>query len=179
MIETLSQTAFQEPKWYVLFVRSNQEKKVAHRLGSRSIEHFLPCYQTVSQWKDRRVRLEPPLFPGYVFVRLPLIERMKVLTLPNVVSLVGPKDSPSTVSEDEIAWIRQGVEHGKAEPHPVLKEGQRVMITGGVMSGMEGILLRMRNSTRVVVSLDSISRAFAIEVNADCVEPLRTKAVSI
>lgn len=170
MGENLSLTDFEQPKWYVLFVRSNQEKRVAHRLSGRSVEHFLPCYESLRHWKDRRVRLQTPLFPGYVFVRLPLLERLRVLTLPNVVSLVGPRNSPSTVSDDEIAWIRQGIEHGRAEPYDCLSEGQRVVIRGGVMSGMEGILLRARNSTRVVVSLDSISRAFVVEVDAACVE---------
>jgi transcription antitermination factor NusG len=170
MGENQSLTDLQQPKWYVLFVRSNQEKRVADRLSGRSVEHFLPCYESLRQWKDRRVRLETPLFPGYVFVKLPLLERLRVLTLPNVVSLVGPKNSPSTVTDDEIAWIRQGVEHGRAEPHECLSAGQRVVIKGGVMCGMEGILLHARNSTRVVVSLDSISRAFVVEVGADCVE---------
>jgi transcription antitermination factor NusG len=172
MGESDSMTDLQEPKWYVLFVRSNQEKRVAHRLSSRSVEHFLPCYQALRQWQDRRVRLEIPLFPGYVFVRLPLLERLKVLTLPNVVSLVGPKHSPSPVSEDEIAWIKQGVEHGKAEPHPFLEAGERVVISGGILAGMEGVLLRMKNSTRVVVSIDSISRAFAVEIDVAYIEPL-------
>jgi len=163
---------FQEPKWYVLFVRSNQEKRVAHGLDERGIEHFLPCYQAVRQWKDRRVKLEPPLFPGYVFARLAFIERIKALTVPNVISLVGSKHAPSVISEDEIQWIRHGIEHGRAEPHEYLKVGERVVITDGVLSGMEGILLHKRNGAKVVVSLDSIARSFAVEVDAACVKAI-------
>src|SRR5436853_282941 len=83
---------FQEPKWYVLFVRSNQEKRVAGRLEQLTVEHCLPCYSSVRQWKDRRVKIEIPLFPGYLFVRLPFVERLRVLTVSNVVSLVGTRD---------------------------------------------------------------------------------------
>jgi transcription antitermination factor NusG len=162
-----------DPKWFVLYVRSNQEKKTAHWLKEYEIEHFLPCCRSVRQWKDRRVTLEMPLFPGYLFVRLPFLERAKVLRLPNVVSLVGSKDSPSELSEDEIAWIKRGVEHGNAEPHPYLKAGQHVLITAGVLSGMQGILLRKQNGARVVVSLESISRSFVVEVDEDYVEPVR------
>jgi len=171
MVESLSITDLQEPRWYVLFVRSNQEKRVAQRLSSRNVEHYLPCYESLRQWQDRRVRLEIPLFPGYVFVRLPLLERLKVLTLPNVVSLVGPKHSPAAISEDEIAWIKQGIEHGKVEPHPYLEAGERVVISSGILAGLEGVVLRMKNSTRVVVSLKSISRAFVVEVDRACIEP--------
>ena len=70
-------------RWYVLFVRSNQEKRVALGLSDRGIEHLLPCYGSLRQWKDRRVKLDIPLFPGYLFVHLPLSERMQALTIPS------------------------------------------------------------------------------------------------
>ncbi|HEY6347989.1 MAG TPA: UpxY family transcription antiterminator [Candidatus Angelobacter sp.] len=161
------------PQWFVLFVRSNQEKTTIHRLADREIEHFLPCYRSVRQWRDRRVTLEMPLFPGYVFVRLPFSERGRVLTLPNVVSLVGAKNSPSVISEEEIGWIRQGMQYGNVMPHPHLTVGQRVRIVSGALSGMQGVLVRKQNSTRVVVCLDSISRGFVVEVDLDCLEPIR------
>ncbi|HYX54403.1 MAG TPA: UpxY family transcription antiterminator [Candidatus Limnocylindrales bacterium] len=159
-------------RWYALFVRCNQEKRVCCSLQERSVEHFLPCYSSLRHWKDRRVLLEMPLFPGYVFIRLPLVERLKALTVPNVVSLVGPKDCPSVISEQEIAWIRGGVAHGNAEPHEYLRAGQRVMIAGGPLSDMEGILLRRSNGARVVISLISIARSFAVEVDASSVKVL-------
>ena len=144
----------------------------AQRLTEQEVEHFLPCYQSVRQWKDRRVTLEMPLFPGYLFVHLPLIERARVLTLPNVVSLVGNRNSPSEISEQEIAWIKQGIKHGNAMPCPYLKVGQRVVIISGVLSGMQGILVRKQNKTRVVVSLDSISRGYVVEVDIASVKPI-------
>jgi transcription antitermination factor NusG len=152
-------------QWYALYVRCNQEKNVAHSLSSRGVEHFLPCYKSLRRWKDRRVMLELPLFPGYVLVRLPLLERAKVLLVPNVVSLVGSRGTPTAIAEDEIACVRRGIEHGRLEPHEYLHAGQRVVIVEGSMSGMEGVLVRRQNQTRVVVALDSISRAFAVEVD--------------
>lgn len=172
----MSHTAFpavlRDPQWFVLFVRSNQEKKTAQRLAGYQIEHFLPCCRSLRQWKDRRVTLEVPLFPSYVFVRLPLIERARVLSLPHVVSLLGTKNAPSAVSEEEIAWIRRSVEYGEVAPHPYLTVGQRVIITTGILSGMQGILVRKQSKTRVVVALDSIARAFVVEVDPAWVEPL-------
>lgn len=164
-----------QARWYVLFVRSNQEKKVAEALRGRDVEYFLPCYKSLRQWKDRRVMLEVPLFPGYVFLRLPLAERARAMTVPNVVTLVGTRNQPSAISDEEIAWIRLGIEHGKAEPYPYLKVGQRVLVTEGVMCGMEGILVRRRNNTRVVVSLDSIARSFVVEIDATCLRPVGTR----
>jgi transcription antitermination factor NusG len=159
------------PSWFVLSVRANQEKKTAQRLASHEIEHFLPCYRSVRQWKDRRVILEMPLFPGYVFVHLPFAERVRVLSLPNAVGLIGSKSAPSIVSASEIDCIRRGVEFGNAAPHPALAEGQHVVITDGVLRGMQGILLRCQNNTRVVVAIDSIARSFAVEVDISCLQP--------
>jgi transcription antitermination factor NusG len=168
---------FFDPQWYVLFVRSNQEKRVTRGLHERGVEHLLPCYSSLRQWKDRRVRLEMPLFPGYVFIRLPFAERLKALTVPNVVSLVGRKDYPAVISPEEIAWIRCGVAHGSAEPHEYLKVGQRVMITDGPLSGMQGILTRRGNGARVVISLGSIARAFMVEVDESIVKALSSETV--
>jgi transcription antitermination factor NusG len=160
------------PRWYAVFVRSNQEKQVAAHMNGLHMEHYVPCYTSIRQWKDRRVKLEMPLFPAYLFVRLALQEQMKVLTIRQVVSLVGRKNSPSPISDEEIAGIRAAVEHGNAEPHEYIEAGQQIVITDGVMSGMEGILLTVRSRARVVISLQSIGRAFVVEVGADCVRPL-------
>jgi transcription antitermination factor NusG len=145
-------------------------------LSHRAVEHFLPCYRSLRHWKDRRVELMIPLFPGYVFARLPFRERLKVLTVPSVVSLVGPQHAPSVVSEEEITWIKKGVEHGNAAPHEHMRVGQRVVIKAGALAGMEGILVRMINKTRVIISLDSIFRSFAVEVEADCVRPIERQS---
>jgi transcription antitermination factor NusG len=160
------------PRWYVLFVRTNQEKRVADSLAARAVEHYLPCYSSIRKWKDRRVKLEIPLFPGYIFVHLPLLDKRNVLTVPNIVSLVGSSRGAAEIAEEEIQGIRRGLEQGTAQPHPYLKQGDRVMITTGIMSGMEGVLLRRQNGARIVICLDSIFRAFVVEVDEGSVQPL-------
>jgi transcription termination/antitermination protein NusG len=159
-----------KPKWYVLFVRSNQERRVAQHLSARLIEHFLPLYESVSQWRDRRVTLAKPLFSGYIFVKLALVDRSKALLVPNVVSLVGTRKAPSVVLEEEIEWIKRGMEHGKAEPYSYPTIGDPVVIMAGPMAGMNGVLSRVNNRARVVVRVNSISRVFAVEVDSNCVE---------
>jgi len=161
-----------DPRWYVLLVRSNQEKRVAEHLRVRGVENYLPCHASLRKWKDRHVTLQMPLFPGYVFVRIPLLERMNVITIPQVLSLVGTANRAAEISAQEIDLIRRGIAHGNAEPYPYLKEGLQVAIISGVMSGMQGVLVRRQNGTRVVVSLDSISRAFVVEVDAACLKPV-------
>src|SRR5262249_39107586 len=78
-----------KPSWYAAYVCSRHEKRVAQELERRKIEYYLPLYEKPSQRKDRRLLLELPLFPGYIFVRIPLSEKLRLLTAPGVVRLVG------------------------------------------------------------------------------------------
>ena len=172
----IAASSWLDAKWYALFVRSNQEKRVAQHLKIRAVEHFLPVYESVRQWQDRKIKLLSPLFPGYVFIKLPFVERLKVLVVPNVVNIVGTSNMPSVIPDEEIEYIRRGMEGGNVQPHPYIKVGSRVRIKAGAMAGMQGILVRVQNCIRVLVALDSISRAFTVAVDNDWLEPVAAQA---
>jgi transcription antitermination factor NusG len=156
-----------EPHWYAAYTCPNHEKQVAVQLLERSVEHFLPLYEAVHRWKDRRVRLHLPLFPGYVFVRLALRDRLKVLRVPSVARLVGFGEHPVALPEHEIETLRTGLSGGfGAQPHPYLTVGRRVRIRSGPLAGMEGILLRKKSNFRVVLSINLIARSVAVEADA-------------
>jgi transcription antitermination factor NusG len=111
--------------------------------------------------------LQLPLFPGYLFVRLPLRDRMRVLQVPGVVRLVGFGEHLIALPENEIETLRSGLDGGlSAQPHPYLTAGRRVQIKGGPLAGMEGILLRRKSNFRVILSIDLIMRSVAVEVDA-------------
>jgi transcription antitermination factor NusG len=178
-MSSLSALDPEEFNWFVLFVRTNQEKTTAATLNTLGIEHFLPTFRSIRQWKDRRVTLEMPLFPGYVFVRFAYKERLRAVSLSGVLYLVGAGQSPAVLTEEEIVWIKRGVDSGKAVPHECLREGQRVVITSGALTSLKGILVRQANHARVVVSLDSIGRGFAVEVDLQSVSPCAETDVSL
>jgi len=159
--------SFVEPHWYAAYTFAQHEKCVAAELGAREVEHFLPLYSSVRRWKDRRVQLEVPLFPGYVFVRLALRDRLRVVQIPSVVRLVGFNGLPTALPDAEMEIIRSGLSQKLcAEPHPFLTVGRRVRITGGPFGGLEGILKRKKNNLRVVVSLELIQRSVVVDVDA-------------
>ena len=161
-----------EPRWYAAYTCAKHEKRVAAELGAREVEHFLPVYRSVRRWKDRRVQLELPLFPGYVFVRLALGGRMRVVQIPSVVRLVGFNGLPTALPDTEMEIMRAGLSQNlRAEPHPFLTVGRRVRITGGPFAGLEGILKRKKSNLRVVVSLELIQRSVAVDVDVADVLP--------
>ena len=156
-----------ETAWYAAYTCANHERRVADQLAQRSMEHFLPTFESVRRWKDRRMRLELPLFPGYIFVRLSLRDRFRVLQIPSVVRFVGFGGGPTALSDQEIDILRASLLPALgASPHPYLKVGKKVRIVSGPLEGTEGILLRRKNGLRVVVAIDLIQRAAAIEVDA-------------
>ena len=165
---------WQEPRWYAAYTCANHEKQVASQLGDRRVEHFLPIYETVHRWKDRRVRLQLPLFPGYVFVHLPLRDRLQVLEVRSVVRLVGFGGGlPAALPEQEIETLRDGLSGDlRAQPHPYLTIGRRVRIKNGPLAGMEGILRRRKGNYRVVLSVDLIQQSIAVEADAAALLPL-------
>jgi transcription antitermination factor NusG len=161
-----------EPHWYAAYTCALHEKRVAEQLAGRAVEFFLPQYETVSRWKDRRVRLSLPLFPGYIFVRIPLGERLRVLEVPSVVRLVGFNGVPTPLPEIEIEKLRNGLGASlRAVPHPFLTAGRHVRITRGPLEGLEGVLLRRKGVLRVVLSLAMIQRSICVDVDADAVRP--------
>jgi len=164
--------AWAEQHWYAAYTCAQHEKRVAAELGIREVEHFLPLYNSVRRWKDRRVQLELPLFPGYVFVRLALRDRLRVVQIPSVVRLVGFTGLPTALPDGEMEILRSGIcQSLRAEPHPFLTVGRRVRICGGPFAGLEGILKRKKGNLRVVVSLELIQRSLAVDVDAADVRP--------
>src|ERR1700730_4551481 len=95
-------TAVMAPRWYVVHTSANHEKRVSEQFLQRGVEYFLPQYESVRRWKDRRMRLQLPLFPGYVFVHLALRDRLQVLQVPGVARLVGFNGLPSALPDSEI-----------------------------------------------------------------------------
>lgn len=165
--------SYSKPRWYVAQTCSRHEKSVAAQLNERGVEHFLPLYEAVSRWRDRRVRLQLPLFAGYIFVRIPLRERLRALEIPSIVRLVSFGVLPIPMPDDEMEAMRNGLTSKlRVEPYPYLTVGRRARIKSGPLAGFEGILLRKKGSFRFVLSVELIQRAVITDVNIADIEPV-------
>jgi len=168
-------SAGSEPRaqWFAVYTVPRHEKHVSEMLTERRIETLLPLYRATRQWKKSSpVVLDLPLFPTYVFVRCRPQDRGSVLGTPGVISIVGSPREPWPLSDLEIDVLRCGLAERKAEPHPYLAVGERVRIKTGVMTGVEGVLIRKKSDLRVVLNLDTIMRSVAIEVDSQDIDPL-------
>ena len=171
-LNTATPRSSTEQKWFAVYTLARHEKRVAQHFGQRWVEHFLPLYSRQRKWKDgSKGALELPLFPGYIFVRISRAERVRVLEVPGVLSIVGGTQRVlAPLPEKDMEALRKGLHLRRAEPHPVVRVGQRARIRSGALTGMEGIVVREKSGLRVVLTLELIMQSVAVEVDAHDLE---------
>jgi transcription antitermination factor NusG len=164
--------------WYALCVRLGFETTVSRTLGNKGYDPFLPLYPSTRRWSDRTKQVHLPLFPGYLFCRLNVQERLlPVLTTPGVKSILGTGSVPCAVPEMEIAAIQALIRSGlSAQPVPYLSAGDKVLIERGPLKGLEGIVLSAKSSNvekrdRLVVSVSLLQRSVGIEIQPQWIRP--------
>jgi transcription antitermination factor NusG len=176
-----TQIGMENAAWCALYTRHQHEKTVAEMLEVKGFEVFLPLYESVRRWKDRKKLLSLPLFPGYVFVRGAIEQRLPVLTTPGVHMIISRGERIATIPEDEIQAIKRSID-GKlrVEPHPFLQCGERVRVIRGSLEGVEGVLTRKKNLFRLVLSVEMLAQSVSVEIDAlDVVPVVQRNVVSI
>src|ERR1700730_8503773 len=175
---TLLDSPLHDAPWYAIYTRHQHEKMVDQSLTSKGFETFLPLYATTHNWKDRTKALTLPLFPCYVFLKGGIERRLQILTTPGIYGLVSSAGQPAAIPDIEIEAIRRVVESGtRVEAHPFLKCGNWVRVKCGPLTGIEGILVRKKNISRLVLSVEILGRSAAIEVAAFQVEAVKAPRV--
>lgn len=159
--------------WYAVFTLPQNERSTARHLQACEIESFVPTYESVRVWKNRqRVKIVQALFPTYLFVKMCLTEQSAVLRTPGVRRIVGNHKGPIPLPGAEIEFLRSRVIGESIEPHAELVVGERVRIKCGPMQGLEGVLMRKKNSLRFVLTIELINQHAAVEVAADELEQI-------
>jgi transcription antitermination factor NusG len=153
--------------WYAVWTRSRAEKTVRDQLGTKGFEVFLPAVTRWSRWKDRRKKVDWPLFPGYCFARFDPRESLQVLTCNGVAAIVSFDGRLAPVPDAEVEGVRRLVTSGlQYDPCPFLKEGSRVEVVHGPLRGVVGLLVKKGPNARLVLSVDLIRSAVAVTVDA-------------
>lgn len=161
-------------RWYALQLRSRWESSTATLLSGKGYQTFLPICKKRDSGRSKEV--QAPLFPGYLFCRFNVCDRLPVLITPGVISVVGTGRIPIPVEESEIEAIQRMVSTGmRVEPCPYLEVGQLVRIEDGALSGIQGVLTSFKGSQRIVVSISLLRRSVALEIDQSAVSPIQPK----
>ncbi len=160
------------PPWFAVWTRSRAEKAVHEQLERKGIEVFLPTVPRWSHWKDRRKRIEWPLFPGYCFARFDPADSLRILTCSGVATIVSFDGKPAPVPDAEVEAVRRLVTSDlQYDPCPLIREGSRVEVIYGPLKGVTGLLVKKDKHARLVLSVELIGRAVATTVDAADVRP--------
>lgn len=172
---TLPPEMQEKTNWYAIYTNSRHEKTVADHLRSKNVEVFVPTLTVVSTWKDRKMKLDVPAFPGYVFTKICLSERGKVLSVPGVVKILSFNGVPAVVDDREIENIMLCQQRGALiESRPLIGIGTRVRVKSGVLEGVEGFVSRCKEGQTLIVPLSLIGQSIAVQVDVSVLEPLKT-----
>jgi transcription antitermination factor NusG len=160
--------ACNEKQWYGLRVRPRFEKIVAQHLEKKGYEGYLPLYRTRREWSDRIAEIEMPLFPGYLFCKFNVSQRLPILVVPGVLSVVGSGRSPIAIPEEEVFALRNVVDSGLMyEPSGFITTGQRVRVERGPLRGLIGIASASRDDCRLIISVNLLQRSISVELDSD------------
>lgn len=152
--------------WYAAYTLPRHEKSVADHLIYKNIETYLPLYSSLRKWNRRYVKVELPAFPGYVFVKMIITDRARVLAHPGIIRLVSFNGNAVAIPDGEVEKIKSLLSVWKAEPYPFLIVGKQIRIKSGPFSGLEGRIIRRKGKMRLIVSLELIQRAIVLEIDA-------------
>jgi transcription antitermination factor NusG len=157
--------------WYAVYTRHQHEKSAAQLLTCKGFEVLLPLYRKRSRWSDRTQVVLLPLFPNYLFVKCDVETRVQVLQTAGVCWFVCNAGVPAGLSEPEIAMVRCVAESPlNVQPHLFIDQGDRVRVLRGPLAGLTGILIRVKNQSRVIVSLELLRKSAAIEIDLSDLE---------
>ncbi len=161
-----------DPSWFAIWTRSRHEQVVREQLERKGYEAFLPTITRWSRWKDRKKKIDWPLFPGYCFVRFDGADRLGILKCTGVVNIVSFNGEIAPIPDQEIDGIRRLVTSDlQYDPCPLIREGMMVEVVHGPLKGVVGRLVRKGTHARLVLSVDLIGQAVSVEVDAADVKP--------
>jgi transcription antitermination factor NusG len=161
------------PGWFAVRVRDHHEVALAVHLGNYCAETFLPLYRSRRVWSDRSKDIDMPFFPHYVFCRFRYRERVALLRIPGVYSVVSFGRDPARIPDEEIGAIRSAVTSGvPCRPWPFLKSGAQVTVQRGPLRNLSGIVIQEKGEWRLVLSIQMLRRSVAVEVDREDVSPV-------
>ena len=159
------------PRWFAIRTSPRWELRANSELSLRGLETYLPLCHLKHKWSDRIKIIDRPLFPGYLFGRFRLNDRVRVLQAPGVKQIIGIGNTPAPIADSEIHNLRTLISaKSLLVPWPYLRAGQRIRIDRGPLAGVEGFVVRAEEGAlRIVISVDLLQRSVAAEIDRDSI----------
>ncbi len=155
-------------QWYAIYTRPRAEKKVYERLIEQNQEVFLPLINRVRQWKDRKKKVEMPLFPSYLFIHFDYKYRFDILPTDGIVKIVNFKGQPAVIPDWQIDALKKMLSHPETlRLENYIRPGELVEVIEGPFKGLKGTVKQLKGETRLVITIDGIMQSVSVEMDSD------------
>lgn len=159
--------------WYVVYTAPKAEKKIAKTVSDLGIESYLPLYTSIRKWSDRKKKVELPLFPNYVFVKTENKNRFELFNVHGILKFVSVQRNPVVVRENVIEMIRKAMDHEfEVLQEDYFQTGTEVLVKEGQLSGLTGVVLKQNGSSRVMLRIEKLQKAFSINIPTQYLEQI-------
>ena len=168
---------FRKPvyKWYVIYTKTNQEKRIFDNLRKDKIECFLPLRKTLRQWSDRKKWIEEPLFKSYIFVKVSNKEFFDVLCIPSVICYVSFGGKAHPIPEEQIVNIEKFVLQQEKEivlTRERIKKGTKAEILAGPLRGVRGEIVQINSKSRILIRIETLGYCLHANISQEEVKLL-------
>jgi transcriptional antiterminator RfaH len=161
------------PKWYAVYTKPRNEKKVMALLLAKGIHSYVPLIRRLKQWSDRKKWVEEPLLNSYAFVNIPLSLYNDVLNTPGVVRYVTFEGRAVPIPDNQIEVLRRIVSSDlEVDVSPEqFREGDKVKIRSGPLFGISGELVEFRGKKLVLMRIEQIGQSLLVNIPISLIEP--------
>lgn len=152
--------------WYAIYVNVKHEKKVVQKLQEQHIEAYSPVVKKLQQWSDRKKWVEFPMLSGYVFVKIDISEKEKVLHCPGVFAFIKFNGGEAKIRDTEIAILKSIEESGYdvTQATEEFNLSDEVEITQGQLKGLRGTIVQLQNLNYVQIQLESLHQSIKVKL---------------
>lgn len=158
-------------QWWVVQTKSRCEKALAGDLGRQNIGHFLPLVQKQRRHGGRLVHVDFPLFAGYLFLCGGDEERYAALMTHRAAHII-PVVNQSQIRNELRQIHRILVSRVAVDLYPKLCKGTRCRVIAGSLAGLEGVVLRRRDVTRIYIGVNALGQSAEMEIDPALLEPI-------
>jgi transcription antitermination factor NusG len=164
---------FKDPRWHVVYTKPKSERKVATSISNMGLESYLPLQKVIRQWSDRKKSIEMPLFPNYVFVKVDSETRVRLYSINELIRFVSIERRPVIVRENEIQTLKKVLNEGnEVSNEEYFQNGMKVRIKHGQFEGLEGVIIKKSSSTRILLRIDGLMKAYSFNIPTQLTERL-------
>ena len=161
--------------WYALYTNPRFEKKAHERLLLNDYESFLPLITTIRQWSDRKKKVQVPLIPGYIFVKIDKNKLINVLPIPGVINVLKHLGKPAVIQDYEIENLKILLEDSSKFniiEESNLRKGDSIIVEKGIFKGLIAECIKLNGKHRVIVRIQGIENIIEVNISLSYVKKM-------